>query len=139
MQYVHYEEEIVLKRGVKLVGWTYDNIVNPSTLSSAIQPLRNLRDAIKQGQCHFRRLSPQEVNNFKATYEDKVRQGQIVRRQRKPRKDKGVRRRKATGTTAPLEEDSEASDSDDDRPPPQKKQQISDDIIEDSDELVGDD
>jgi hypothetical protein len=136
MQYVHYEEEIVLKRGVKLVGWTYDNIANPSTLSSAVQPLRNLRDAIKQGQCHFVRLSPQEVNKLKAAYQEKVRQGQVVPRQRKPRKDKGVRRRKAMDTAASLEED-EATD--DDGPRLQKRRRISDDNIEDSDELIGDD
>lgn len=90
MQYVCYEEEIVLKRGVKLIGWTYDNIVNPSTMSSAIQPLHSLHDVIKQGQCHFMQLSPQEVNKLKAAYEEKVHQGQVLPHQHKPHNDKDV-------------------------------------------------
>ena len=135
MQYVHYEEEIVLKRGVKLVGWTYDKIINPSSLSSAVQPLCNLHDALKQGQCCFMPLSPQELNKLKVAYQERVRQGQVVPHQCKPHKDKGVQRRKAMDTPALLEDDSDEVSGDDGSPPPQKRQHISesDDNSEDSD------
>ncbi|KAJ6570736.1 hypothetical protein B0H10DRAFT_1964571 [Mycena sp. CBHHK59/15] len=47
MQYVWYEEDIVLKYGVILVGWTFPEIVNPSELSTSIPGLQELYDAIK--------------------------------------------------------------------------------------------
>jgi hypothetical protein len=42
MQYVNYEEDIVLHYGVVLEGWTHDKFVNPSKLSSTLPPLQKL-------------------------------------------------------------------------------------------------
>ena len=94
MQYVRYEEEIVHKRGVELVGWTYDKIVNPSLLSSAVEPLSILRDALRDGKCKFVQLSPLKVKQRIAAYQEKLNDGQAQKRKRKTRKDKGARRSK---------------------------------------------
>jgi hypothetical protein len=39
MRYANYEEEIVIRYGIKLEGWTYENLKNPSELSSSLPPL----------------------------------------------------------------------------------------------------
>lgn len=94
MQYIRYEEEIVLKLGIELVGWMYDKIVNPSQLSSALEPLSTLRNALRDGQCKFVRLSPPEIKQRIAAYQEKLNDGQVQKRKRKTRKDKGGRRSK---------------------------------------------
>jgi hypothetical protein len=53
MNYINYEEAIVQRYGIELVGWTYDKFVNPSEFSSALGPLRKLIDAINAGECKF--------------------------------------------------------------------------------------
>ena len=127
MQYIRYEEDIVLKKGVELVGWTYEKIINPSSLSSAVQPLRNLRDAIKDKRCRFVRLSAQELSARVAAYQEKVNQGQVIPRQRKTRKDKGIRRHK-TMSTATVGED----DNTDDEVPLRKRRRLNNDSEDDS-------
>ena len=127
MQYIHYEEDIVLKKGVELVGWTYEKIINPSSLSSAVQPLRNLHDVIKDKRCRFVRLSAQELSARVVAYQEKVNQGQVIPRQRKTRKDKGIRRRK-TMSTATVGED----DNTDDEVPLRKRRRLNNDSEDDS-------
>lgn len=117
MQYARYEEDIIHKRGVKLVGWTYDKIVNPSQLSSALKPLSTLRNALRDGTCKFVCLSPQEVKQRVAAYHDKVRCGQLPVRKRKPRKDKGTVRHKIS--QAVVDDDSSGNEG-----APSKKQRL---------------
>ncbi|PPQ75355.1 hypothetical protein CVT25_005593, partial [Psilocybe cyanescens] len=40
MHYVRFEEDIVLRYGIDLVGYTYEKLVNPSLLSTSILPLK---------------------------------------------------------------------------------------------------
>ncbi|KIL54458.1 hypothetical protein M378DRAFT_54725, partial [Amanita muscaria Koide BX008] len=101
MQYARYEEDIIHRYGVELVGWTFDKIVNPSQLSSSIGPLRELHDALKGGSCKFIQLEASEVKMRIATHREKIRTGKLPARQRKMRKDKGTtrRRKSAIGVT----------------------------------------
>ncbi|KAJ7673734.1 hypothetical protein DFH06DRAFT_915712, partial [Mycena polygramma] len=98
MQFVNYEEDIVLKHGVKLVGWTADKFVNPSELSSAIPPLQTLLAAIKDGSCKFVKLTTQERLDREAKYEEDVAAGIRVRKHRKTRCDAGTKRKAAVGS-----------------------------------------
>lgn len=92
MQYARYEEDIVHAHGIELVGWTFDKIVNPSQLSSSLGPLKELRNALKDGSCKFVRLEPEDVKKRIAAHRAKI-------QPRKIRKDKGTtrRRRKSAG------------------------------------------
>ena len=55
MQYVNYDE-LIQKYGVKLQGWTFEKLVNPSLLSTALPGLHRLLDTINNGDCKFIKL-----------------------------------------------------------------------------------
>jgi hypothetical protein len=93
MQYVNYEKDIVIKYGVALEGWTHPTWANPSDLSTSLPPLQALANAVKNGTCHFRTLTPEERQQRETEYFRKATSGEIV--QRKIRKDKGTRREQA--------------------------------------------
>ncbi|KAJ7758765.1 hypothetical protein B0H14DRAFT_2634618 [Mycena olivaceomarginata] len=54
MQYVNYEEDIVLAHGVKMVGWTMPQFKNPSELSTALAPLQELLACVEGRHLHVR-------------------------------------------------------------------------------------
>ncbi|KAF8238414.1 hypothetical protein L208DRAFT_1242486, partial [Tricholoma matsutake] len=60
MHYVNYEEAIIQHYGIEFIGWTYDKFINPSELSTAIEPLHKLLDAINNGNCKFVKLTKEE-------------------------------------------------------------------------------
>jgi hypothetical protein len=60
MNYINYETAIVERFKVKLVGWTYHQIVSPSEIGT-VDEIRTLRDALKTGACKWIRLSKREL------------------------------------------------------------------------------
>lgn len=91
MQYTNYEEGIVWRYGVLLEGWTYDKLVNPSALSTAIEPLRPLHDALNDGTCHFVKLTALQLKEHIDSHQTDVNKGQS----RKVRKDAGKKHRRS--------------------------------------------
>ena len=89
MQYVNYEEAIVQRYGIDLQGWTYNKFVNPSELSTALPPLRNLLDAINAGNCKFVKLTAEELHKRLESYKKKVASGELKIHERKKRSDAG--------------------------------------------------
>ena len=87
MQYKNYEKDIVLRYGVELVGWTHEQFACPSSLPMSIEPLRALRDALETGECKFRRLTHQEMQERQRAYNAKVATSTV--KARKVRSDKG--------------------------------------------------
>ncbi|KAJ7753382.1 hypothetical protein DFH07DRAFT_960222 [Mycena maculata] len=133
MQYVWYEEDIVHKHSVILVGWTFPEIVNPSELSSSLAPLQTLYNAIKNDECKFVKLSPLELQARKKKWAEDVAAGRIEAKHRATRADKGVKRKR---TCDEDDEDSgeeqdgmgnEDDDNDDESPhtTPPKRRRIS--------------
>ena len=116
MNYTHYEEEVVHRYGVVIEGWTADKFVNPSELSSSLPLLTNLRDALKNGNCHFRRLSAAEKQQRMKEYSAKVASGEIPRWDRERRSDLGTKRKKKT--VAPVEDAVQSDPEEVDGPPP---------------------
>ncbi|KAJ7823334.1 hypothetical protein B0H14DRAFT_1312129, partial [Mycena olivaceomarginata] len=112
MQYVNYEEDIVLAHGVKLVGWTPAKFVNPSELSDAIGPLQELFTAIKNGTCKFVTLTPQERIDRKQKYDADIAAGRHVAKQRQPRNDIGRKRKAAEGSRGEMLDEDEDEDND---------------------------
>ncbi|KAJ7802674.1 hypothetical protein B0H14DRAFT_3488258 [Mycena olivaceomarginata] len=133
MQYVNYEEDIVLAHGVKMVGWTMPQFKNPSELSTALAPLQELLAALKADTCTFVKLTAQERIDREKKYEDDVAAGRRLRKQRERRSDFGKKRKAAegsigeeepmgTGTGGNNENDNgEDSDDNDIAPPPAKR------------------
>jgi hypothetical protein len=98
MQYVNYEEDIVLAHGVKMVGWTMPQFKNPSELSTALAPLQELLAALKADTCTFVKLTAQERIDREKKYEDDVAAGRRLRKQRERRSDFGKKRKAAEGS-----------------------------------------
>ena len=60
MNYDNYEEKVIQRLKVKLVGWPFEKVVSPAKLYT-IGELRTLRDALKSGACAWVWLSNQEL------------------------------------------------------------------------------
>ncbi|KAJ6447715.1 hypothetical protein C8R45DRAFT_763325, partial [Mycena sanguinolenta] len=89
MEYMHYEECIVLRYGVVLLGWTYDKFVNPSELSTSLAALTVLRNALQNGDCRWEKLSREERRARQAKWDAEVADGSIILRSWATRSDKG--------------------------------------------------
>lgn len=94
MNYINYNEAIVQRYGIELVGWTYDKFVNPSEFSSALGPLRRLIDAINAGNCKFVKLTAEERRKRLETYKAKIVAGELKARERKTRSDAGKKKKR---------------------------------------------
>jgi hypothetical protein len=95
MSWVWYEEDIVQKYSIILVGWTFPELANPSTLSTSLPALQELHDALKNGDCHFKKLTPEELADRKKNWLADVNAGRRERKHRAERCDKGVKRSRA--------------------------------------------
>ncbi|KAJ7018509.1 hypothetical protein C8F04DRAFT_1277650 [Mycena alexandri] len=91
-----FEEDIVQRYGVVLEGWTAGaKIMDPSKLSSSLTVIRTLLDAVKAGQCGFRKLGPMEAALRRKTWDADVAAGNEVAKHRASRSDAGVPRKRA--------------------------------------------
>ena len=110
MNYQNYDTQIIQRLGVKLVGWTHHIIVSPYEIYT-IDDLRTLRDALVCGACFWMRISKRELSQHKADMEKREAMGEVVRKKRKERSDKGVIRgpKKKQGTRE-VEENSDKED-----------------------------
>jgi len=107
MSYSGYNASIVERYHVKLIGWTYKDFVNPSKIGT-ITDIRNLRDALKSGQCYWTRLSQTELEEHLRNCQEN---GEDIRRTRRQRSDKGKARKSRI----------ESDDEDVENGPPAKK------------------
>jgi hypothetical protein len=93
MHYVDYEEKVVQRYGIELVGWTYEKFVNPSELSTSLPGLQQLLDAINNGTCKFVKLTPLQIHERRQALQKNVSEGNVpAPKGRKPRKDRGTKR-----------------------------------------------
>ena len=131
MHYTRYEEEIVQRYGIELQGWTYEKLMNPSTLSSSLPPLKALHDALITGTCKFVKLTAAERKARETAYMAKIASGEVELRKRKRRSDVGVRKkskRSHKDDNADDEEDDNNDDNEEASHVPKSRE-----IIEDSD------
>lgn len=132
MKYVDYEELVVFKYGVELLGWTFDKFASPSSLSTSLPGLRKLLDAINNGKCKFVKLSPLEVKRRREEREKQVEGGTITAKTRKTRKDAGTKRPRTTKgkkRAADNVSDSNAIGSEDNRPHKRRQSYKSTEIV----------
>ena len=115
MYYVDYEEKIVQRYGIELVGWTYEKFVNPSELSTLLPGLQQLLDAINNGSCKFIKLSPLQLIERHQALQKSISDGSVPAPQgRKPCKDRGTKRTMEN-------ESSGGSDVENQQPKPKKR------------------
>jgi hypothetical protein len=89
MNYQNYDTQIIQRLSVKLVGWTHHELVSPYEIHG-VDDLRTLHAALVCGACFWMRLSKGEVARHKADVEKREAAGEVVKRKRKERSDKGV-------------------------------------------------
>ena len=130
MHYTRYEEEIVQRYGIELQGWTYEEIINLSLLSSSLPPLKTLLDALMAGTCKFVKLSASERKEREAAYMEKIASGQVEVHKRKQRSDAGVSKSKRART---IEDNTASGEVDGDNEEGVLRRPKSHEIIEDSD------
>ncbi|KAJ6627731.1 hypothetical protein B0H10DRAFT_1757760, partial [Mycena sp. CBHHK59/15] len=110
MQYMFHMEDIVVRYGVVLTGWTTDKFCNPSELSSSIQVLTTLCNMIKNGDCKWVKLMREEHKEHKAQWKADVASGEALARTCNPQADIGQKRKL---TDDDEEEDEEPPNNDD--------------------------
>lgn len=96
MNYVNYEEAIVVRYKVELVGWPSGvPFVKPSQIRS-VGKLQKLRDALFSKTCYWKSMSAQGYSDYVADLEQRRAGGEQVGTVRKVRSDKNkLRKRKA--------------------------------------------
>jgi hypothetical protein len=95
MHYADYEEKIVQRYGVELIGWTYEKLVNPSELSTSLPGLRQLLEAINGGSCKFIKLTQYQLKQRREEHQKAIESGSLpAPKTRKPRKDRGTKRKR---------------------------------------------
>ena len=114
MHYIDYEEKIVQRYGIELVGWTYEKFVNPSELSTSLPGLQQLLDAINNGFCKFVKLIPLQLIQRRQELQKNISEGNVpAPKGCKPRKDRGTKRK--------VGNESGGSDVENQRPKPKKR------------------
>lgn len=91
MNYKNYDMQIIQKYVVELVGWTYKKMISPSEIST-VDDVRALHNALRNGTCHWIRLTRAEVTKYAKEIEAREMTGEAVGTKRKERSDKGVER-----------------------------------------------
>ncbi|KAJ6583127.1 hypothetical protein DFH09DRAFT_1309363 [Mycena vulgaris] len=131
MVYVWYEEDIIQKSGVILVGWTFPELVNPTELSTSLPALQELHEAIQSDKGKFVKLTAELLKTRKDEWQLDVAAGRIEKKGRAERSDKGKKcARKADDNDAgddDTEEGHTGGDGNNDRPapaPPVKRRRI---------------
>ncbi|KAF7341569.1 hypothetical protein MSAN_02053800 [Mycena sanguinolenta] len=114
MDYIYFEECIVLKYGIDIVGWTCARFVNPSDLSSSLTVLTTLRDAIRDGTCKFVKLTAAERKARREKWNADVVAGTVIPRSRATRSDAGVKRKASERDEDDDEVNSDVPQEDDD-------------------------
>ena len=110
MHYSDYEEKIVHRYGVELINWTYEKLVNPSELSSSLPGLCQLLDAINTGSCKFIKLTQTQLKERREEHQKAIEDGTLpAPKTRKPRKDRGTKRKRTNNDKEIGNENCEAS------------------------------
>jgi hypothetical protein len=89
-------DAFVVKWGVELSGWTEGEVRNPGTITSSIG-LAHLHAALKNEECYWCELTPDEWEAKKELFEQQVLNGTI--KGRTTRSDKGISRKRGAKQT----------------------------------------
>ena len=124
MNYLNYATSIQQKHHVELLGWPASiPFANPHHIT-VVAVTRRLQHALSVGTCKWVVMTKRRVKEHSAMLALAVDGGDIVSKKRKPRSDKGKKRKCPTTAAVEDEEEGDEDDNDDDEhdvPPPAKK------------------
>ncbi|KAJ7182553.1 hypothetical protein C8R43DRAFT_1116190 [Mycena crocata] len=100
VNWLQYWKVMVLKHGVRLMGWPLDgDPVNPNTIHD-VDSIRKVRNAMKNGTCFWHKLDDDEKAEAEEEYKDLLEHGLVVEVTRKEQSDKKQPRKKSKETEA---------------------------------------
>ncbi|KAJ8585395.1 hypothetical protein M405DRAFT_721029, partial [Rhizopogon salebrosus TDB-379] len=82
------------KLGIDLRGWPEDVPFQSPTSINDHNALRKLRNALKDGSCHWFRMSPRQREQYSALLAARCKKGEVIGKPRKKRSDAGVPRKR---------------------------------------------
>jgi hypothetical protein len=131
MNYINYRTSIQQKHHVELLGWPVDiPFANPHHITT-VAVARKLQKALSVATCKWVLMTKRRIQEHAAELALDVEGGNVIGKKRKPRSDKGKKRKPERATV--IEEGGEDEDDDgdedeveeeeeeDDTPPPAKK------------------
>jgi hypothetical protein len=125
MEWKFYFRNVVQRYSVKIEGWPVDLVrfQNLSEVSSPYNSLKTLLDNWSSGKTYWRELSEDELEELVREREEEIANGEIqVPAQRRPRSDRGKKRKHIVECRAQEDEDESSNgSSDDDGDQPQRK------------------
>ncbi|KAJ6555542.1 hypothetical protein B0H10DRAFT_2241314 [Mycena sp. CBHHK59/15] len=72
MSYKWFDEDITMKYGLVLKGWTAPRFVQPSELSTSLPALQTLLNVLKSRECHFEKLLPDALKAWKKKFREDI-------------------------------------------------------------------
>jgi len=91
ISYINYDIDVIQKYSVQLVGYPFPEIISPHQIHT-IDAIRMLRDALFTGTCHWINISAKEVHQHAVETTRRLDTGELVKKKRKERSDKGKKR-----------------------------------------------
>ncbi|CAK5266267.1 unnamed protein product [Mycena citricolor] len=101
MKWDQYILTIVLRLGVCLVGWPSNTPFQTPSKISTVDSMQELRDALKTGECHWRKITAEERLKWKKKYDQEVKDGKLKVTTKKPRSDLNGTHKRKTATARP--------------------------------------
>ena len=113
MSYINYDTDVVQKYSVRLVGYPFPTVISPHQIHT-IDAIQTLRDALHAGTCHWLSISGKEVHQHAIETTRRLDTGEIIKKRRKERSDKGKKKGPRTPRVA-------LTSTTDDQEPPAKR------------------
>ncbi|KAG1785813.1 uncharacterized protein HD556DRAFT_1236368 [Suillus plorans] len=94
INYASFDTAIKEKLGIDLRGWPEGIPFQSPTSLNDLNSLLKVRCALKDGSCHWFRMSPRQREEYNALLDARRKKGEVVTKPRKKRSDAGVPRKR---------------------------------------------
>ncbi|KAG1793704.1 uncharacterized protein HD556DRAFT_1237697 [Suillus plorans] len=101
INYANFDTAIKEKLSIDIKGWPEGVVFQSPTSVNDLHALLKLRGALKDGSCHWFRMTPRQRDEFHALLDARHKRGEKVGKQRKKRADAGVPRKRKGKENAP--------------------------------------
>jgi hypothetical protein len=101
INYTNFKTAIKEKLAIDIKGWPEGVAFQSPTSMNDLHALLKLRGALKDGSCHWFRMTPHQHDEFHALLDACHKRGENVGKQRKKRADAGVPRKRKGKENAP--------------------------------------
>ncbi|KAG1905551.1 uncharacterized protein F5891DRAFT_934297, partial [Suillus fuscotomentosus] len=90
INYTNFNIAMKDKLAIDLKGWPEGVLFQSPTSINDLKALLKVRDALKDGSCHWFRMSPRQREEYAAELAARRKKGEVIGKPRKKRADAGV-------------------------------------------------